>query len=184
MIENLPKPELDSPTTRAWRYDIAALAAKNDHPTAGVSSWLIEAKWAHPIWHSYALHCYHLRDVPSLGHPVIYLPGATHELILFALDPDKPRDLADFPAHLHPPNFAAQFVAEDDEAAALLVAAAVDEIVEGKLSPATDFRRQWVERFGDNMLADRDNIRKVQCTADGHTHVTVIKPAPKPPSRL
>ena len=116
---------------------------------------VVEAPWAHPIWHSYAVILVHLRPLPD-GRPTkFYLAAATHEIWLYALDPDQPRQpMIEFgqPKWLTPMNFGAQFIAASDEAAKLKVEEAVQDIVAGKLSPDTDFIRHWAYRFGDNML--------------------------------
>lgn len=142
---------------RAWALDLDAIRkAQPGHADATVGGWIIEAPWAHPFWHSYALFMIHLREVERVSPPVIRLEGATHELQLWALDPAKPRapylngKLA-IPL-LQPANFIAQLIAEDDKAALERVERAVDMIVLGALNPDTDARAQWVRLFGDNMI--------------------------------
>lgn len=128
-----------------------------DH--AGVAEWLIHAPWAHPVWHSYFLTTIHLRDLPGKPPAVIYLPNATHELLLYALDPDAAcceeiiRGEADVGAScLQPANFAAQFIAESDDDAGGRIAETVVLVCNGELNPDTDARSSWVSLFGDNMV--------------------------------
>lgn len=62
------------------------------------------------------------------------------------------------PPTLRPLNFASQFIVDTedcptvDEAAYAKVHVAVDEILAGKLSPDTDFLKDWIFRYGDNMI--------------------------------
>lgn len=148
------KPDMEGPHGRAWKNDIEAMARRYpDGPPASttVASWIVEAPWAHPAWHSYMIACVHLRDTPGMDPPKIYRQGATHEIFVIALNPRHKRAIDDYAKMLTPVNFAAQFVqAGGDESARDRIAATVREILDGKLSPDTDFRRQWVARFGDS----------------------------------
>ncbi len=119
--------------------------------------WVVEAPSAHPIWHSYMLTLCDLKpdkEIPA----IIALPGATHEFMLHALDARTPREAlllaGQTHAVLHPANFVGQFIAPDDGSACARINAVVQEICDGLVSPDTDYRRQWVERFGDHCLQD------------------------------
>ncbi len=142
---------------RAWRIDLETVRkASRSGADACIAFWVIEARWAHPFWHSYVLSAIHLRPVTGLDPPAIYLPGATHELLLHALDPNVPREpnvmACKLAGLLTPANFAAQFIVQDDRTACQRVRGTVEEILAGKLSPDTDHRSAWVERYGDNMI--------------------------------
>lgn len=142
---------------KAWKVDSAGiwtrLGERGAHPELTVANWVVEARYAHPVWHSYHLICYSLRPHPSVtGDPLIYLEGATHELALHALDPGAQRALNDLPRWLLPSNFGAQIIAESDEAARARIEQAVSDIIAGELSPDTDHRRAWIARFGVNMI--------------------------------
>lgn len=70
-------------------------------------------------------------------------------------NPEYPREPAirgEAPHVLSPLNFAAQFIAENDDAAAARIRDAVQRICDGTLSPDDDFRWQWIELFGGNMV--------------------------------
>ena len=138
---------------RAWRLP-TRLATNSGAPCA-VALWLIEAPWAHPAWHSYVLSVIHLRPLPNVPAAKFYLPAATHEIVLHALDPAHDRQPAmdgrSF-APLTPPNFAAQFIAADDDTAVRRVDSAVQLICRARLSPDTDARATWIALFGDNMV--------------------------------
>ncbi len=157
-------PHLDMPHGKAWLLDMPAIRRRlpTGHQDAAVAVWLVEAPWAHPVWHSYSVSLIHLRPLPGLSEPTRYLALATHELIVSALDPDGDRDrlLAEgcgpHCRWLLPANFAAQMVEVSDELASARVRDAVERICRGTLSPDTDFTAQWVALFGDNMMKDRE----------------------------
>lgn len=134
---------------RAWLLEPAPFPA-------GVATWLIEAGWAHPVWHSYILSVCHLRPLAADPKPILYLPDASHELILLALQPDQPRQkmftdrTAIYP--LVPPNFCAQISERSDVRAFQRARFAAVDVVEGRLSPDTDFRHDWIARFGGHMV--------------------------------
>lgn len=125
-------------------------------PTSDVFgvTWIINAPWAHPIWHQYWIALYDLTTPHPGGAPTLYLPDATHEFIVYALDPEHPI-AKDTPIHeakcvkLKPPNYGYQFKAESNDAALARVQMIVDGIVADRLSPDTDFRSLW-----DKLLAD------------------------------
>ena len=154
------KAEIEGPRGRAWRLDLDA-ARRNLPPNpddATVCAWVVEAPWAHPVWHSYFFCLIHLRSIPGVREPKRYLEAATHEFMFFAMDPDAPRERLigggeSFGPHvLHPKNFAAQITQDDDAQAIARVEAAIKDICDGKLSPDTDFQHQWGERFGKAMF--------------------------------
>lgn len=155
-------PTITGAYSRAWSIDLdrarsgMAAAGRTDATVAG---WIIAAPWAHPFWHSYRLVLIHLRPMPDNRPTKFYLPGATHEIWLEALDPDHPRQSAvdGSPAHtLRPMNFGAQFIEASDADAAARIASSVKMICDGLLNPDTDAIRQWVALYGDNMLRDRE----------------------------
>lgn len=160
-MDNITTPPTITGTVgRAWSVDTKPILVKQGIPAtadATVAWWLVEAAWAHPLWHSYWLVLVHLR--PLEGREKIetkfYIDGATHEMWLYALDPEESRqDMMDTGRvrPLLPMNFAAQLVEVYDAAAAGRIESAVRDICAGKLSPDTDFIQQWVGRFGGNMV--------------------------------
>ena len=143
-------PDLAGPGGRAWRLPLTAAG-----PSSALGGWLLEAPWAHPFWHSYLLTAIHLRPAGDAAPAVIVVPGATHERTLLALDPKVPRGgiLRGGPVHwLQPANFVAQFARATDAEALAEADAAAQAVVDGRLSPDTDLRAQWVARFGGGGL--------------------------------
>lgn len=124
------------------------------------ATWLITAAWAHPVWSQYALALYDL-TTPTDQPAVIHLDGATHELLLVALDPARPATSAQSMVEggqvqaLSPPNHGYQFKAESDAAAVSRLQRIVDEIEAQRLSPDSDFRAAW-----DAMFRDAHSLRR------------------------
>lgn len=155
-------PTIVGPHGRAWICDTDEFRRwKHVKPEddGSLVIWCVEAPWAHPVWHSYMICLMHLRPLPGARETKIYLDGATHEMWVYALDNQKPRQpfikgQAD-PAVLTPLNFAAQFIEVTDDLALGRIKQAVIDITEGKVSPDTDFTPMWVGRFGGNMMLRR-----------------------------
>lgn len=146
---------------RAWLLDhTGAIIEQGFDPSEDgtVASWLVEAPWAHPMWSRYWLYGCHLRPIIRDGEPIptkIYVQGATHELWLYAVDPDDPPDQTierGTPHYLTPMNFGAQLILPSDAAFALVLETTAKDILEGRMNPDTDACQQWVQRFGDNMI--------------------------------
>jgi hypothetical protein len=145
-------PTLVGSLGKAWRQDkekIAELRDKEELLPLYVASWIIYAPYAHPAWHSYWLNCMSLRNLEGVPPALIYRPDATHELILLALNPAHPTTIDEQPHFLTPTNFAGQFPAQSDSHASAIIEQTVRDVVNGILSPDTDYRRDWIKRFGD-----------------------------------
>lgn len=159
MAENMPPPSQQGTAGRAWTCNYAAYRDSrgvSPEDDASIGFWIVEAAWAHPVWHSYALILVHLRPLPDNRKTILYRPDATHELWIYALNPDKPRApavLGEQLAHfLTPMNFAAQIAEASDTSARTRIEGAIDLIVAGELNPDTDAQRQWEALFGDAMI--------------------------------
>lgn len=153
---------------KAWLCDTAVGRRQKsvaDADDACLAHWIIEAPRAHPVWHSYSLVLIHLRAMPG-KRTLIYLDEATHELWLYALNPDADRNpmlatgIVD--CWMRPGNFASQFIELSDELARDRVRQSVQTICDGKLSPDTDWRQAWIKLYGDNMQKDRPHRRPPQ----------------------
>ncbi|NEI52689.1 hypothetical protein GR217_34285 [Rhizobium leguminosarum] len=133
----------DNAKTFAWKQ------TTSDASGIFNAAWIIEAPFAHPFWHQYALFLYDL-TTPRPGDPPLnlHLPGATHEMLLYALDPDHPieRDAHLTPEkirRLEPANYGYQFKADSDDVAEARMQAIVDGIVAREINPDTDWRGSW-----------------------------------------
>jgi hypothetical protein len=149
------KPTLTGPFGRAWRVDVPP---DPETPTV-VDFYVVECPGAHPLWHSYVMFVFDLAPKPGLTDSVFYLPDATHEFHIWALDPDKPRqpivNAGEWIGRvLQPMNFAAQVRMSQLEIEAKLVTSVAD-VIHGRMSPDTDYTRDWARAWGDNMLKDR-----------------------------
>jgi hypothetical protein len=129
-----------------------------DIPTAAetLAQWLIDAPCWHPVWSQYLIVAVRLRDgIPGFPAPTRRFPGATHEVIVGALDPGEgphtaatlTRPDAGLPI-LTPVNVAEQVQATDAEVL-LLVRDLVFGTVHGLLNPETGdapdlIREQWL----------------------------------------
>lgn len=154
--ETLPTGGTIQHTGKAWKIDLSAIALKDPLDEArrslSLTNWIAYVPWAHPIWHSYWITGVALRDVDGMPPAKINLPGATHEIMVYALDPHKPIKLDSHPRLLTPANFVGQFIAADDAAAEALLQQTVQDVLNTRLNPDTDARSQWVARFGDSCL--------------------------------
>lgn len=176
---------------KAWSLDLPAChrrAGVRPEDDGTVVAWLIEAPFAHPAWHSYWLNIIHLRPMPDARKTIIYLPGATHEIWLYALDPRENRtkmlETGNF-KFLTPSNFASQFIAHSDEIAVDRALRAVRRICAGTLSPDTDWIRTWMHDWGDCMVKDKASAGNTTVVIDnGETKVGVVIPARRGPQDL
>lgn len=111
-------------------------------------TWIVQAAWAHPVWHSYVFMLYDLTTyIPDQPAPAIYRPGMTHEFMVFALDPAFPSVP---PSHLlQPANMGYQFAATSDDEASGRIMSLIADVEAMRLSPDTDWRFMWDEHFAD-----------------------------------
>lgn len=168
------EPDIRGKHGRAWLHPTEQVRRMAPEGTldATVALWVVEAPYAHPIWHSYAIVVVHLRPVLGLRPAIKYLADATHEISVHALNPRAQRArMLRGPINpsewLQPCNFAAQFAVRTDEDAREAVKRTVMMVCSGRLSPDTDHQRAWVQIYGDNMLADCSSCRPLPTIAKG-----------------
>jgi hypothetical protein len=79
-----------SETSFKGPYGRAASVPLPDVPDAAESlcTWLLTAPKYHPVWTQYLMPVVRLRDIDGFPPPKRQFPGATHELIVVALDPE------------------------------------------------------------------------------------------------
>lgn len=122
----------------AWQVNLdqaRARAGETDDSDSTVAMWIVFAPWAHAFWSYYLIGAIHLRPSKALPIPKIMLPGATHEVLVFALDPEAVPDTVDL-----------------DNGAAAKIRVTVEEILAGVLSPDSDYVHAWVKRFSASNL--------------------------------
>lgn len=123
------------------------------HAAEALCLWLVTAPAYNLAWSQYLLMVVRLTDdLPGFPPPTRDFEGTTHELLVFALDPDHKQTVESanqtlagdsLPPHLVPINIAEQFVATDDEMRKLASLCA-QAIVHGALNPDTDGRAAWL----------------------------------------
>lgn len=126
---------------------------------ATVAWYLLEGSW-HPLWSQFIMSCIKLDDVPGWPEPKLQFPGATHELVVAALDPGNPPtryDIRDLEARgveatngwLEPVDVCHQFTATDAEME-FLTDCAAEAVARAMLNPSTDdsrtaMREGWLQ---------------------------------------
>lgn len=129
------RPTLETAHTKIW-------AMKNEGAPFVVGSWLIYAPWAHLAWKYHAISLIHLREKKGDRPVVLTEVGATHELMIFALDPKHHPDPHAL-RYLTPVSIVQQFIADNDAAALGVIERCLRKIADGVLSPDSDARAAW-----------------------------------------
>ncbi|MEH0547309.1 hypothetical protein QA802_30750 [Streptomyces sp. B21-105] len=125
-------------------------AYRDSHP-AGLDTWIITGPRWHPVWYQYALSVVTLADHPELPPANRRHPDATHELTVFALNPEAgpldARHLPDGPLpFLTPVNVVEQITTTDARARELAFLCA-RAVVDGLLWPETGDAPDHVRAF-------------------------------------
>lgn len=145
-------PTLSGPFGQAWSIMLQPIGQRGKPDfDAMISHTIISAPQSHPLWWIYALSIIHLRHIDGVKPAHVKFPGATHELMLLALNPEKPVPDIDAMEHgdfdsfhlLQPANLVEQFQVPSDAYAWYLGETAIKAIVDGIISPDTDYRSQW-----------------------------------------
>ncbi len=115
--------------------EIIAEAFDRPEQAATLATWFLHCPGQSPAWDSYMLSVIHLRTIEGVREPVIRFPGATHEVLLAALDPGSAPsvDNPDSWQLLMPINVEEQVELPDDEAAVRLAELAARAVVTGAL---------------------------------------------------
>lgn len=162
----LEPPDIIGTVGKAWRFDMDALCTEAPHlRPLNVCGWLLFAPYAHPFWHSYALNLIALREAPGVPPAVLRMKGATHELVLMALNPEPAEkgqerySTKKTVPYLTPANFSAQMYYADDDVAMSVMEQTARDVVNGVLNPDTDYAQHWIARFGfSNVIGDPSKV--------------------------
>jgi hypothetical protein len=148
-------PTLSDGVTSAWKVDLSPLPPEK--LLGGVAVWIVFAPWSHIWWPYCAISCVHLRPIAGLPPAKVTKFGATHELIVAAIDPRTVPEVDPFKCsaknYLRPLNVALQFTVQEpnpvkaDLVAAQLIEGCVKDIIGQTLSPDSDFASLWKVRF-------------------------------------
>jgi hypothetical protein len=127
---------------------------------ATVSCWFLECPGQSPAWSHYVMWVIHLRDLDDVPPAHIEIPGATHELVVAALDPDyNPKALRLSPwRFLRPLNVQEQVQLPNDETARKLASIAVQAVVNGTL-PAEPALSGAVEPWRTSLIRTSAHLR-------------------------
>ena len=115
---------------------------------ATIGAWFLQCPGQSPAWQHYHLAIVHLRPIDGVKPAVINRPGATHEVMLFALDPAKhpvPDDLNTW-SWLSPVNFVGQLELPSDESAKNVLEILARAVADGYLwaePPLSLQREPW-----------------------------------------
>jgi hypothetical protein len=136
------EPVFAGPAGRAWDVPLP------DDPGAQVCQWLLDAPYAHPFWRWHVIAVVHLRPVAGEQEAHVQFPGASHELLLLALDPQMDDRIEpgryDTQNHwLQPPDVVVQFIVADDDQAREVAKFAADAVTRGLVVPDSDFASHW-----------------------------------------
>lgn len=150
------KPMFEGVCGKAWKFPLPDDDGGDWRRAAGLdANFLIFAPGAHPFWSWHVLMAIHLRDVPGQDKPPVKRsPSVTHELMVYALDPDvPPPDPRNWPLPadggeprlrmLSPPDAVVQFEVGSDEHATEIVTLAAQACTAGHLIPDSDHRALW-----------------------------------------
>lgn len=144
-------PDIVGAFGRAWRIPLAPPGERGRPDADGtVDGWLMFVPGAHLLWTYWIATVVHLRPILGVKPAHITEPGATHEMIIAALNPEQPlpdlaavgRGEASF-AFLTPLDVVQQFTVADDAQGATLCELAVRSCIDGYASPDQDWRSWW-----------------------------------------
>lgn len=150
MDEITTLPDMMGPVGRYWKLTKFPSERSNFY-----AMYLVEAPFAHPIWHSYLFSLVDLVWRPGDASLNIHLEGATHEFVVTAMHPSISRQKLIEGDRTHciqftPANFLCHFIAINDDDAERRMLRSIQEVINGTLSPDTDFRAMWVQRWNDS----------------------------------
>lgn len=157
------------PGGSAWRVTLPPVGQRRRPDEDGtVDLFLLHIIGAHPLWDHWLASVIHLRPIAGVKPPHIRVSGATHELLIVALDPTEPLPGLDGaapgwqPRYLTPIDVVEQFQVADDAIAAEILELAVRAMVDGAASPDQDWRSWWRASLGQIARQFSDGTRKVE----------------------
>lgn len=129
-------------------------------PHSGVATWWVHAPGQSAGWQNFALHVIHLRDLPGVPAAHVRVGGATHEVMVLAVDPTAPCDPTDPSTwrYLFPQNVAEQVHLHDDAEAEVLGELCAKAIVDGHLWAEPPLSGQ-VEPWRSSMILTTAHLR-------------------------
>lgn len=147
-------PDLRGPNCAAWKLK-TPLKAIEKAWEACLESWILNGPGYHPAWAWWQVSVVHLRDIEGCPPAKKQYANAEYEFMIVAFNPARGTpdidlievsvDWGNKGAHkfLFPLEVCKQFHGINDKQAAKICSAAISAIVNGYLSPDSDFRSAW-----------------------------------------
>lgn len=116
---------------------------------ATIDRYILHCTWSHPFWSYYFISGVHLRPIAGVPPAKKHFPSASHEIMIYSIDPKEPPDIdkcetgEKFPAILQPPDLVHQVAGLTDKQFAYLLQDVIVTVVEGRAAPDVDFRAFW-----------------------------------------
>jgi hypothetical protein len=139
------------PFGTATEIDMATTTPGTPAQQASLACWFLHIPGAHPLWSRFLLSAVHLREVDGAPPAFKRFAGATHEMLVIALDPalePRPDDVTTW-RHLTPVNVVEQFAVNTDEDAIAITEALARACVDGLLLVEPEgilgAREQWTQ---------------------------------------
>lgn len=140
---------------RVWRIANDEKTKTEPGHEAGIGTWVVNGPF-HPFWKWWMLGVVHLRPIEGMDEPAKQYPEAEYELLIVSLNPNRGDPDVDAMERgedwgdesegkfLTPPDLVFHFHGVTDEQARDIGEAAALSIVNGVLSPDSDFRNLWI----------------------------------------
>jgi hypothetical protein len=141
-------------------HEVVTIKVDQPDQQATLATWFLNCPGQSAAWDRYLLSVIHLRPIAGVKPAGIRVPGATHEVVLVALDPDKhphptkPRTWA----FLRPVNVAEQITLPDDNAARHVAKLAARAVVDGVL-PAEPALSGAIEPWRTTLIRTSAHLR-------------------------
>jgi hypothetical protein len=102
--------------------------------TATLRAWVLTCPGQSPAWSQFLLSVVHLRPIEGARPVTLHFPGAGHEFLLLALDPQRPvHGNEDLARHLTPVNVSVQEAGLTDGQAVAICDGLAAMVVSGQL---------------------------------------------------
>lgn len=151
--------QLRGPAGHAHEVITSGRYAKPDWQ-ASLATWFLNCPGQSAAWDRYVLYVIHLRPIPGVKPAVIRVPGATHEILLIALDPTR-RPQPSKPQtwrFLRPINVEEQVILPNDDAARELGRLSARAVL-AEILPAEPAQSGAVEPWRTSLIRTSAHLR-------------------------
>jgi len=110
-----------------------------------LGTWIVNGPF-HPLWSQWVCSLVHLRGSVDGATARLQFPGATHEFVVIAQNPEHRLTIDSGPESLcllRPVDVCQQLRATNDASAMARVEACLEYVRRGEISPDQDFRPVW-----------------------------------------